>query len=60
MKRKEILKKLRKTGRFTFEEGGRHTKVYENVVFKSLIGRHTEIPENTVRDIEEQTGVKLR
>lgn len=60
MKRKDILKKLREAG-FTFQEGGEHTKAYDaSGAYRATIGRHTEIPEFTVRLIEKQTGVKLR
>ena len=60
MKRKDILKKLREAG-FTFQEGGEHTKAYDaSGTYRTTIGRHTEIPEFTVRLIERQTGVKLR
>ncbi|MDR2892374.1 MAG: type II toxin-antitoxin system HicA family toxin [Deltaproteobacteria bacterium] len=59
MKRKDILKKLAEAG-FTFKEGDDHTKVYDkNGVFRSVVGRHTEIPEWTARAIAKQTGVKL-
>jgi len=59
MKRKDILKKLADKG-FTFQEGGSHTKAYDcHGIFRSTIGRHTEIPEKIVRQIEKQTGVAL-
>ncbi|GAB7495151.1 MAG: type II toxin-antitoxin system HicA family toxin [Bilophila wadsworthia] len=60
MKRKDILKKLAEAG-FTVQEGGNHTRVYDkNGRYVSAVGRHTEIPERTVKEIEKQTGVKLR
>lgn len=59
MKRKEILKKLAAAG-YSFEDGGNHTKAYDKTgAYRTTIGRHTEIPEPTVRKIEKQTGVKL-
>lgn len=59
MKRKCILKKLLDAG-FTLQEGGDHTKVYDkNGVFRSVVGRHAEIPDRTAKKIEKQTGVKL-
>lgn len=60
MKRKDIIKKLREAG-FTFQEGGEHTKAYDaSGAYRCAIGRHTEIAEIIVRQIEKQTGVKLR
>ena len=45
---------------FTVQEGGNHTRVYDkNGRYVSAVGRHTEIPERTVKEIEKQTGVKL-
>lgn len=45
---------------FTFQEGGSHTKAYDcHGIFRAIIGRHTEIPEKIVRQIEKQTGVEL-
>ena len=59
VKRKDILKKLADAG-FTFKEGDNHTKVIDkNGAFRSVVGRHKEIPEWTVMQIEKQTGVKL-
>lgn len=59
MKRKDIMKKLADNG-FTFQEGGSHTKAYDcHGIFRSAIGRHTDIPEKIVRKIEKQTGVAL-
>ena len=59
MKRKDILKKLAEAG-FTFKEGDDHTKIYdEKGTFRSVVGRHIEIPEWTVKKIAKQTGVKL-
>ena len=59
MKRRDILKKLAEAG-FTFKEGDSHTKVFdEKGTFRSVLGRHREIPEWTVMQIEKQTGVKL-
>ncbi|HJB66912.1 MAG TPA: type II toxin-antitoxin system HicA family toxin [Candidatus Mailhella merdavium] len=59
MKRKDILRKLAEAG-FVFDEGGNHTKAYKDGIYRTTIGRHTEIPERTVKEIEKQTGVKLR
>lgn len=59
MKRKDILKKLAAAG-FSFLEGGNHTKVYDAAGrLISVMGRHTEIPEKTAKQIEKQTGVRL-
>ena len=59
MKRKAILQKLTEAG-FTFQEGGNHTKAYDaQGRYRTSIGRHTEIKEDTVRKMEKQTGVKL-
>lgn len=59
MKRREILKKLRRAG-FHFEEGANHTHVVNPQGARvSRIGRHVEIEDDRVRDIEKQTGVKL-
>lgn len=60
MKRKDILKKLAEAG-FMVREGSNHTRVYDqNGRYVSAVGRHTEIPERIVKEIEKQTGVKLR
>jgi len=58
MKRTEILKMLTKAG-FDFKEGANHTKVYKEGVYKSVIGRHSEIDSRNVKKIEAQTGVSL-
>ena len=59
MKRKDIIRKLAEAG-FVFEEGGNHTKAYKDGIYRTTIGRQTEIPERIVMKIEKQTGVKLR
>ncbi|MFG6359291.1 type II toxin-antitoxin system HicA family toxin [Taurinivorans muris] len=60
MKRKDILQKLAEAG-LIFKEGGNHTKVYSKEgKFLSVISRQNEINELRVRDIEKQTGVKLK
>lgn len=60
MKRKDILKKLKELG-FLVVEGANHTKVLDsNGNYRSALGRHAEIEENTVKLIEKQLGVKLR
>ncbi|MEM7694130.1 MAG: type II toxin-antitoxin system HicA family toxin [Pseudomonadota bacterium] len=53
------MRQLKEAG-FTFEEGGRHTKVYKDGVKISVIPRHTEVTERTVRSIEKQTGVRFK
>lgn len=59
VKRKDIIKRLAEAG-FTFEEGGNHTKAYDpQGNFRAPIGRHTEISERIVKNIEKQTGVNL-
>lgn len=59
MKRRDIIKKLEAAG-LTIKEGGNHTKVYKDGVRVSTVPRHKEINELTARNIERQTGVKLR
>ena len=60
MKCKDILKKLADAG-FTFEEGANHTKAHDaQGIYRTAIGRHTEIKEWVVKMIEKQTGVKIR
>lgn len=59
MKRRDIIRKLEAAG-LELREGGNHTKVYRDGQMVSLVARHREIPENTARLIEQQTGVKLR
>jgi len=45
---------------FTFVEGGNHTRAYDSQgVFRTVIGRHTDIPERTAKKIEKQTGIKM-
>lgn len=59
MKRVDVLRKLREYG-FLLEEGGNHTKIRDkDGHFLGIVGRHTEIKERDVRNIERQTGVKL-
>ena len=59
VKRKDIIKKLAEAG-FSFVEGANHTKAYDKQgVYRAAIGRHTEINERIVKNIEKQTGVKL-
>lgn len=59
MKRKQLIKRLRKLG-FTFAEAANHTKVYDSSgVWKSIIKRHTEIPEEEAKAIMKQLGIKL-
>ena len=56
MKRKDILKKLAEAG-FTVQEGGNHTRVYDkNGRYVSAVGRHTENPERTVKEIEKASS----
>ena len=59
MKRRDIMRKLEAAG-LTLKDGGRHTKVYRDGVFVSVVSRQRDIQENIVREIEKQTGVKLR
>lgn len=58
MKRTEIIRKLVKAG-FTIKEGANHTKIYKDGAFKSVVGRHKEISPDKVKQIEDQTGIKL-
>lgn len=59
MKRRDIMSKLREAG-LSFEEGGNHTIVYRDGKKVSVISRQREIAEPIARQIEKQTGVKLR
>ncbi len=59
MKRRDIIKKLAKAG-FVASEGANHTKMSHPDGRWTVIGRHPEIPNGTVRAVERQTGVKLR
>ena len=59
MKRRDIERKLVAAG-LTLREGASHTKIYRDGAKVSVLARHREIPERTVRAIERQTGVKLR
>ena len=59
MKRRDILKKLLAAG-LTAEEGGSHTKIFRDGRKVSVVSRQREIDEYVVRQIERQTGVKLR
>jgi len=59
MKRKYIIRKLAEAG-FEFEEGANHTKVRKDGRIVSIVARHTEINEMTVKQIEEQTGIRLK
>ena len=59
MKREEILRKLKEAG-MTLVEGGRHTLIYDkDGHYLGPVGRHKEIDDIIVRQIEKQTGVKL-
>ena len=59
MKRVDILRKLRALG-FILEEGTNHTKIRDqDGHFLGIVGRHNEIKERDVRNIEKQTGTKL-
>jgi len=59
MKRRDIIKALREAG-LVFEEGGNHTVVFRDGKKVSVISRQREIAESVVRQIEKQTGVKLK
>ena len=59
MKRRDVLKKPEAAGLVT-KEGANHTLVYRGRRRVSLVARHREIPEGVAREIERQTGVKLR
>ena len=60
MKRRDIIRQLAKAG-FSFEEGGNHTNVLDkNGKVVSQVPRHSEIPQRTVWNIEDQTGIKLK
>lgn len=59
MKRRDIIRKLEAAG-FTLVEGGSHTKVYKDGIYVSAVSRQREIKESVARQIERQTGVKLR
>ena len=53
MKRKELERRLRQLG-FELIEGGNHTKILKNGKFLSVLGRHSEIGEKRVKEIEKQ------
>lgn len=59
VKRRDIIKRLREAG-CEFEEGGNHTNVFLNGRKISVLSRQNEIAEPIVRQIEKQSGIKLR
>ena len=59
MKRRLVLKKLM-AAELEIREGGRHTLVFRDGRFVSAVPRHREIDDGLVREIEKQTGVKLK
>ena len=59
MKRKDIIRQQAEAG-FSFEEGGNHTNVLKDGKVVSQVPRHREIPQRTVWNIEDQTGIKLK
>jgi hypothetical protein len=59
VKRRDILRKLEAAG-LTIKEGAKHSRVYKGGVKVSVVSRAREIPETVVREIERQTGVKLK
>lgn len=59
VKRRDIIKRLREAG-CEFEEGGNHTIVFLNGRKVSVLSRQNEIAEPIVRQIEKQSGIKLR
>lgn len=59
MKRKIIIKLLARAG-YKIGKGKKHDHILDqNNNFISVLGRHTEIDDFIVREIEKQTGVKL-
>ncbi len=56
MKRTDLIRLLKKHGA-TFDEGGKHTKVYLNGK-QSTIPRHREIKEFTAQAILKQLGLR--
>lgn len=61
MKASELMRKLIKTGKFTFKEGKKHTKVYLEGKLITEIPRHEakEIPPGTLKSIVQKTGIEL-
>lgn len=59
MKRRDIIGKLQAAG-FIPQEGGNHTRLTHPDGRWTVVGRHREIADVIVRQIEKQTGVKLR
>ena len=59
MKRKELERRLRQLG-FELIEGGNHTKILKNGKFLSVLGRHSEIGEKRVKEIEKQLDVTIK
>lgn len=55
LKRLDFIKELRELGA-TFEEGGKHQKVYLNGK-QTTIPRHNEIREFTAKAIRKQLGI---
>lgn len=58
MKRRDVIAALKEAG-FTFKEGAAHTKVFKGGKMISVVPRHREVLEPTIREIERQTGVVL-
>ena len=59
MKRRDVLRRLRAAG-LSDKEGGNHTLVFRDGKYVTAIPRHREIDDALVREIEKQSGVKLR
>lgn len=59
MKRRDIIKKLEAAGLIA-KEGGNHTRFYRGKAYVTAVSRQREISENIVREIEKQSGVKLK
>jgi predicted RNA binding protein YcfA (HicA-like mRNA interferase family) len=59
VKRRDIIKRLREAG-CEFEEGGNHTIVLLDGRKITVLSRQNEIAEPIVRQIERQSGIKLR
>lgn len=56
MKRVALMKKLSKVG-CIFEEGGKHTKIYQGNEYITALPRHTEIKDTLAKIILRQAGL---
>jgi predicted RNA binding protein YcfA (HicA-like mRNA interferase family) len=57
VKRKDLIKRLAKAGYTKEREGSRHT-IYSNGSSSVQVPRHTEVNENTAKEILKTAGAK--